>query len=112
MTEIARHDEGGATIGMDLGKSSFHLIGMDGRGKVIVQQKLTRGRLEQYVANLHPCLVGVEPVRAHHIGRRPGAFGHDVRLIPRQYVKPFREGQRNDYRDPITRLFRRACGSF
>ncbi|WP_245499419.1 hypothetical protein [Mesorhizobium sp. M1A.F.Ca.ET.072.01.1.1] len=83
MTDIARHDESVATIGMDLGKNSFHLIGMDARGKVIVRQKLTRGRLEQYMATLQPCLVGVEACAgAHHIGRRLGAFGNDVRLIP------------------------------
>lgn len=100
MTDIARHDESVATIGMDLGENSFHLIGMDARGKVIVRQKLTRGRLEQYVANLQPCLVRVEACAgAHHIGRRLGAFGHDVRLIPGQYVKPFQKGQKNDHRD-------------
>lgn len=100
MTDIARHDESVATIGMDLGKNSFHLIGMDARGKVIVRQKLTRGRLEQYMATLQPCLVGVEACAgAHHIGRRLRAFGNDVRLIPGQYVKPFRTGQKNDYRD-------------
>lgn len=100
MTDITRYDESVATIGMDLGKNSFHLIGMDARGKVIMREKLTRGRLDRYMANLPPCLVGVEACAgAHHIGRRLGAFGHDVRLIPGQYVKPFRKGQKNDYRD-------------
>src|SRR6478752_3293596 len=52
------------------------------------------------MANLQPCLVGVEACAgAHHIGRRLSAFGHNVRLIPAQYVKPFRKGQKNDYRD-------------
>jgi transposase len=52
------------------------------------------------MANLQPCLVGVETCAgAHHIGRRLSAFGHNVRLIPGQYVKPFRKGQKNDYRD-------------
>jgi transposase len=85
---------------MDLGKRSFHLIGMDARGKVIMRQQLSRGRLERHMANLQPCLVGVEACAgAHHIGRRLSAFGHNVRLIPGQYVKPFRKGQKNDYRD-------------
>lgn len=100
MTDTATYDDRVATIGMDLGKRSFHLIGMDTRGKVIMRQKLSRGRLEQCMANLQPCFVGVEACAgAHHIGRRLSAFGHEVRLIPGQYVKPFRKGQKNDYRD-------------
>ena len=100
MTDIATHNDRIATIGMDLGKRSFHLIGMDSRGKVIMRQQLSRGRFERHMANLQPCLVGVEACAgAHHIGRRLSAFGHNVRLIPAQYVKPFRKGQKNDYRD-------------
>ena len=100
MTDIAMHNDRIATIGMDLGKRSFHLIGMDARGKVIMRQQLSRGRFERHMANLQPCLVGVEACAgAHHIGRRLSAFGHNVRLIPAQYVKPFRKGQKNDYRD-------------
>jgi hypothetical protein len=63
MIDLATHDDCIATIGMDLGKRSFHLIGMDARGKVIMRQKLSRGRLERHMANLQPCLVG--PVPAH-----------------------------------------------
>ena len=100
MTDIATYDDRVATIGMDLGKRSFHLIEMNARGKVIMRQKLSRGRLERYMANLQPCLVGTEACAgAHHIGRRLSALGHDVRLIPGQHVKPFRKGQKNDYRD-------------
>ena len=100
MTDIVTHNDRIATIGMDLGKHSFHLIGMDARGKVIMRQQLSRGRLERHMANLQPCLVGVEACAgAHHIGRRLSALGHSVRLIPGQYVKPFRKGQKNDYRD-------------
>ena len=99
MTDIAMHNDRIATIGMDLGKRSFHLIGMDARGKVIMRQQLSRGRFERHMANLQPCLVGVEACAgARHIGRRLSAFGHNVRLIPAQYVKPFRKGQKNDYR--------------
>jgi hypothetical protein len=85
MTDIAMHNDRIATIGMDLGKRSFHLIGMDARGKVIMRQQLSRGRFERHMANLQPCLVGVEACAgAHHIGRRLSAFGHNVRLIPAQ----------------------------
>ncbi len=100
MTDIVTHTDRIATIGMDLGKRSFHLIGMDTRGKVVMRQLLSRGRLERHMANLQPCLVGIEACAgAHHIGRRLSTFGHNVRLIPGQYVKPFRKGQKNDYRD-------------
>ena len=99
MTDIAMHNDRIATIGMDLGKRSFHLIGMDARGKVIMRQQLSRGRFDAH-GQPQPCLVGVEACAgAHHIGRRLSAFGHNVRLIPAQYVKPFRKGQKNDYRD-------------
>ncbi|MER8803545.1 hypothetical protein [Mesorhizobium sp. M0998] len=54
MTETVGHHDSIATIGMDLGKSSLHLIGMDARGKVILRQKLSRGRLEGHIANLPP----------------------------------------------------------
>jgi transposase len=87
MTDIVTHDDRIATVGMDLGKRSFHLIGMDAHGKVIMRQQLSRGRLERHMANLQPCLVGVEACAgAHHIGRRLSAFGHNVRLIPGQYA--------------------------
>ena len=99
MTDIVTHNDRIATIGMDLGKRGFHLIGMDARGKVVMRQQLSRGRLERHMANLQPCLVGIEACAgAHHIGRRLSAFGHNVRLIPGQYVKPFRNGQKN-YRE-------------
>jgi hypothetical protein len=52
MTDIVTHTDRIATIGMDLGKRSFHLIGMDARGKVIMRQQLSRGRLERHMANL------------------------------------------------------------
>jgi hypothetical protein len=54
MTDIVTHTDRIATIGMDLGKRSFHLIGMDTRGKVIMRQQLSRGRLERHMANLQP----------------------------------------------------------
>jgi transposase len=100
MTDIATHNDRVATVGIDLGKHCFHLIGMDARGSVILRQKLSRGRLETHMVNIESCLIGIEACAgAHHIGRRLSALGHDVRLIPAQYVKPFRKGQKNDYRD-------------
>ena len=79
------------TIGIDLGKNSFHLIGMDKHGKILWRQKLARGQLEERLVNRPPCLIGLEACAgAHHIGRYLTALGHEVRLIPAQYVKPAR----------------------
>ena len=89
-----------ATLGIDLGKNSFHLIGQDERGAIVLRIKLSRTQLTQRLANIPPCLIGMEACAgAHHIGRQRQALGHDVRLIPAQYVKPFLKGHKNDYRD-------------
>ena len=89
-----------ATIGIDLGKNTFHLVGLDRRGAIVLQLKLSRGQLERRLANVPRCLIGMEACSgAHHIGRRLTELGHDVRLIPAQYVKPFLKGHKNDYRD-------------
>lgn len=89
-----------ATIGIDIGKNTFHLIGLDPRGTIVLQQKVSRGQLERRLANIPICLIGMEACSgAHHIGRQLAALGHDVRLIPAQYVKPFLKGHKNDYRD-------------
>jgi transposase len=88
------------TIGIDLGKNTFHLVGFDKRGAIVLQLKLSRGQIERRLANVPPCLIGMEACSgSHHIGRRLTALGHDVRLIPAQYVKPFLKGHKNDYRD-------------
>jgi transposase len=89
-----------ATIGVDLGKNTFHLVGLDKRGAIVLQQKVSRGQLERRLANIPRCLIGMEACSgSHHIGRQLAALGHDVRLIPAQYVKPFLKGHKNDYRD-------------
>ena len=88
------------TIGIDIGKNTFHLVGFDQRGAIILQQKVSRGQLERRVANIPRCLIGMEACSgSHHIGRQLAEIGHDVRLIPAQYVKPFLKGHKNDYRD-------------
>jgi transposase len=89
-----------ATIGIDVGKNTFHLVGFDPRGAIVFQLKTSRAQLERRFANLPRCLVGMEACSGtHHIGRQLEALGHDVRLIPAQYVKPFLKGHKNDYRD-------------
>jgi transposase len=89
-----------ATIGIDLGKNTFHLIGMDTRGRIVLRRKVSRGQLQPCLANLPVCLIGMEACTgAHHVGRQLAALGHDVRLLPAQYVKPFLKGHKNDFRD-------------
>ena len=66
----------------------------------MLQQKVSRSQLARRLANVPRCLVGMEACSgAHHIGRQLEALGHDVRLMPAQYVKPFLKGHKNDYRD-------------
>ena len=88
------------TIGIDIGKNTFHLVGLDKRGAIVLQLKVSRSQLERRLANVPRCLIGMEACSgSHHIGRQLAALGHDVRLIPAQYVKPFLKGHKNDYRD-------------
>jgi transposase len=88
------------TIGIDIGKNSFHLIGLDGEGSIVLRRKLSRAQVSVRLANIPPCLIGMEAcVGAHHLSRRLLALGHDARLMPAQYVKPYLRGQKNDFRD-------------
>src|SRR5690349_7705498 len=87
-------------IGIDIGKNSFHVVGLDGRGAVVLRQRWSRGQVESRFANMPPCLVGMEAcVGAHHLSRRLKALGHDARLMPAKYVRPYSKGQKNDFRD-------------
>jgi transposase len=89
-----------ATIGIDIGKNTFHLIGLDRKGAIVLRQKLSRGQVEGRLANMPPCLIGMEAcVGAHHLSRQLKAHGHDARLMPARYVRPYSRGQKNDFRD-------------
>src|SRR5262249_7841569 len=89
-----------ATIGLDIGKNTFHLVGLDERGAIAMRIKVSRNQLARRLANLPRCLVGLEAGSgSHHIAPQIRALRHDVRLIPAQYVKPFLKGHKNDYRD-------------
>ena len=89
-----------AVIGIDIGKNSFHVVGHDSRGAIILRQKWSRGQIEARLANMTPCLIGMEAcVGAHHLARKLAAFGHDARLMPAKYVRPYAKGQKNDFRD-------------
>jgi transposase len=89
-----------AVIGIDIGKNSFHVVGLDERGAIVLRQKWSRGQVETRLANVPPCLVGMEAcVGAHHLSRRLKLLGHDARLMPAKYVRPYSKGQKNDFRD-------------
>ena len=88
-----------AVIGIDIGNSS-HVVGLDGRGAIVLRQKWSRGRVEARLANTPSCLIGMEAcVGAHHLSRKLKALGHDARLMPARYVRPYSKGQKNDFRD-------------
>ena len=89
-----------AVIGIDIGKNSFHVVGHDRKGAIVLRQKWSRGQVEARLANMPPCLVGMEAcVGAHHLSRCLNALGHDTRLMPARYVRPYSKGQKNDFRD-------------
>jgi transposase len=89
-----------AVIGIDIGKNCFHVVGHDVRGAIVLRQKWSRGQVAARFANMPPCLIGMEAcVGAHHLSRRLKALGHDARLMPAKYVRPYSKGQKNDFRD-------------
>ena len=76
-------------IGIDIGKNSFHVVGLDDRGAIVLRQKWSRGQIEARLANMPPCLIGMEAcVGAHHLSRKLKTLGHDARLMPAKYVRP------------------------
>jgi len=88
------------SIGIDLGKTTFHLVALDKHGKVIVRKRFSRRQVLAYTANLQHSLIGIEACSgAHFIGAALRDQGHDVRLIPAQFVKPFVKSNKNDYLD-------------
>ena len=83
-----------------IGKNSFHIVGHDERGAIVLRQKWSRGQVEARFANMPPCLVGMEAcVGAHHLSRKLNSLGHNARLMPAKYVRPYSRGQKNDFRD-------------
>jgi transposase len=88
------------TIGIDLGKTIFHLVGVNARGAVVVRKKCSRTQLLRFTSNLRECLIGMEACGgSHFLGRALREQGHDVRLMPAQYVKPYVKTNKNDYID-------------
>jgi transposase len=88
------------SVGIDLGKMTFHLVALGEHGKVVTRKKFSRKQLLAYTANMPASLVGMECCSgAHFIGAALRDQGHDVRLIPAQFVKPFLKSNKNDFLD-------------
>jgi len=88
------------SVGIDLGKTSFHLVALGDRGKVLVKKKFTQKQLITFTANLQTCLIGMESCSgSHFLGRALREQGHEVKLIPAQFVKPFVKSHKNDFVD-------------
>jgi len=87
-------------IGLDIAKSVFQLHGVDDAGATVLQKRLTRARLLPFFEKLPPCLVGIEAcATSHYWARELGKLGHEVKLMPAQYVKPYVKRQKNDRAD-------------
>jgi transposase len=87
-------------IGIDMGKTTLHMIGLDARGAIVLRERVSRGRIASRLANVPPCLIGIEAGMAtHYVARELTELGHDVKQVPATYAKPFRHGHKNDFRD-------------
>ena len=88
------------TVGIDLAKNVFQVHGVDERGKTALKKQLKRAQVAEFFANLTPCLIGIEACgSAHHWARKLESFGHTVKLIAPQFVKPYVKTNKNDAAD-------------
>src|SRR5580700_5783946 len=89
-----------STLGIDLAKSTFSLHGVNSNGEVVLRRTLSRGKLSELVAQLPPCLIGLEACSgAHEWARRFTALGHTVKLMAPKFVMPYRKSGKNDGND-------------
>ena len=89
-----------ASVGIDIGKEVFHVVGFNFDGKIVLRRKIKRLALVSEFEKLPPCIIGMEAcLSAHFVSRTLRKLGHDPRIIPAIYVKPFVKGQKNDYND-------------
>ena len=94
------------TIGIDLAKSVFQVHGVDTEGAIVVKRKLRRAQVLTFFAGLEPCLVGMEACAgAHFWARELAALGHEVRIMPPSYVKPYVKRGKTDGEED------RGCGA-
>jgi transposase len=88
------------TVGLDLAKNVFQVHGVDAEGRVVLRKRLRRVEIIPFFANLSPCLIGIEAcATAHHWARELKDLGHEVKLMPPAYVKPYIKRGKNDVVD-------------
>ena len=104
------------TIGLDLARNVFQVHGVDAEGTIVCRRQLRRSQVLVFFARLDPCLVGMEACAgAHHWARELAALGHEVRLMPPAYVKPYVKRGKTDAADAeaiceaVTRPTMRLC---
>jgi transposase len=84
-------------IGIDLGKSTLHMIGLDSCGAIVLREKVSRGRIASRLANLPPCLIGIEAGMAtHYVARELIALGHDVKQVPATAMEDRQSARRHN----------------
>ena len=89
-----------AVLGIDLGKNSCSIVGLNDQGAVVLRRRMRREGVIRLAAKLKPCVLGMEACcGAHHLGRVLRAQGHEVRLMSPEYVRPYVKSQKNDDRD-------------
>ena len=89
-----------STIGLDLAKNVFQVHGVDGSGQRVVRRQLKRGQVLPFFEKLAPCLVGIEAcATSHYWARELASLGHEVRMMPARYVKPYVKRNKNDAAD-------------
>ena len=87
-------------LGIDIGKSSFHVVGLDQAGRPVYRHKFTRDRLLQFLARASPMIVGMEACPGSNwLARKAASFGHQVKIVPAQFVKPFVKSNKTDMVD-------------
>ena len=87
-------------IGLDIAKSVFQVHGVDADGEVVVRRRLRRSQVLVLFAKIAPCRIGIEAcATGHYWARELSALGHDVKLMPPAYVKPYVKRQKNDMAD-------------
>jgi transposase len=89
-----------ATLGIDLGKNSCSLVGLDADGQVVLRRRMRPTSIPRFAEKLSPCLIAMEACcGAHHLGRQLAEQGHTIRLMSPEYVRPYVKAQKNDDRD-------------
>jgi len=92
--------EKASMIGLDIAKNVFEVHGRNAAGAVVLRRSLKRSQVEKFFVKLSPTVIGLEACgSAHHWARVLGKLGHEVRLMPPAYVKPYVKRQKTDAAD-------------